>query len=648
MDFKVSYCMVTGVMHPRILLTGWITSDIIRLELHSGRHIIWQKNYTYAGTKAHSFKIDMDISRECFLSLFAYDGEKEKILLRIPAHFGVRLLNRKEKVQNAEGDCSENQKRISKSRPEEKTYDPMIGEEYRQWLTDKEQCINKENVKNVELLYQPLISIIIPVYNVAGEYLAQCIDSILNQTYQNFEICLADDCSTNQDTLDTLKRYEKKDNRVKVCYRLKNGHISLASNSALEMAEGEYVGLVDNDDLLAPTALAEVAAVLNRDRSIDFVYTDEDKLDMDGNRAEPHFKPDFAVDNFLSNNYVCHFSVIRKCIVEKVGGFREGYEGAQDYDLFLRVFNTTRKIHHIPEILYHWRQIPGSTALSGDNKNYAADAGVRALKDYFSNKKQEALVKIQASTIYCVSYSHVEEEMTDIVIESDDINKIKNTIESWLIKMEYQRYRFVIISEEATLMEQLAEYKKVIDIQQVKGIAEFNQYVYNSKSGYFLFWDADNTICDPEWLKVMISYVSNAKIGAVGSNVLHEDTGEFASGYVVVSKDKAIPVRKGYIAIGYSPVNRCLVGKTAYIVSRQHFADVGGFDEKLSPEVRHFDLQLKLHNMLKRNIVVPQIHYLQKEEIGWEEYLPELDSMRDFRRDPWYNPNLSGIIAYQL
>lgn len=644
MDFKVNYCMVTGMGHPRILLTGWITSDITKLELCSGRRIIWQLNYSDIGTKAHGFEINMGIPRTYFLTLFAYGKEGRVKLTGIPVHIGVRFRNRNN--HNTEIDRNEDEKQILKKRPEEKTYDPMIGEEYRQWLSSRESSMKKQEMTVEEFSYRPLISIIIPVYNVASEYLVQCIESILNQSYQNFEICLADDCSTKQETLDTLKSYEKRDNRIKVCYRQKNGHISEASNSAFEMAEGEYIGLVDHDDVLVSTALTEVVTALNKDRSIDLIYTDEDKLDADGKRVEPHFKPDFAIDNFLAINYICHFTVIRKSIVEMVGGFRKGYEGAQDYDLFLRVANISENIYHIPKVLYHWRQIPGSTALSGVHKSYAEDAGIRALNDYFAKKKKEVQVRLQ--TLYCVSYPYIEEKIIDIVIEHNDLNTIKNAIESWMLKTTYQNYRFVIVSEEECLLEKLGEYIKIIDIQQVKGIAEFNRYVYNSRSEYFLFWDAENKISDPEWLKVMASYASNTQIGAVGSNVLHEGTGEFASGFVIVSKDRAIPVRKSYIAMGCSPVNRCLVGKTAYMVSRQHFIEAGGFDEKLNSDVMHFDIQMKLHNMLRRNIVVPQIYYLQREEIGWEESLPELESMRGFIRDPWYNPNLSNIIAYQL
>lgn len=644
MNFRINYCKVTGVKHPRILVNGWIDSSIDELELYCRNKIIWKEKYFSTGIKAHAFEIAIDIPKSFSLDLIAISGKKRKRLVKIPVNIGIRLLNSKKTSWLRRNKKKASQDVPIKSKPNEKTYNPLVDVEYQQWLMNRKE----ESISDFVLKYQPLISIVIPVYNVEGKYLAQCIDSVLEQTYQKFEICLADDCSSNQETIDTLKRYEKKDSRIKICYRQKNGHISLATNSALAMAEGEYIGLVDNDDVLDKTALAEVVKVLNEDKSLDFIYSDEDKLDYNGKRVDPHFKPDFVFDNFLSSNYICHFSVIRRKYMEEIGGFREGYEGAQDYDLFLRIIKKTNRIHHIPKVLYHWRKIPGSTAVIIDSKNYAVDAGLRALKDFFMDGEIQVKVQCIAGTVYNVSYPFYEETMVDIVIVSDDLEKIKKTIDMWLVQLNYLNYRFVIISNNKIISQKLGEYQNIVDIHVVRKITEFNQYAYNCESNHFLFWSVENTIDNPEWLRVLVSYANNLHIGAVGSNVLNEETSEFASGYVVVNKHKAIPVRYDYIAIGYSPTNRCIVGKTTYLVNRQHFVEVGGFDTSLDLNAMHYDLQIKLHNMYKRNIVIPQIYYMQKQDIGWEEYLPEMESMSEFERDPCYNPNLSEIIAYKL
>ena len=202
MDIKLNYCTVTGVKHPRILVEGWITSDIESLELYCNNQIIWEENYYYVGTKAHPFTIAREIPKTISLELVAISGEKRKRLAKIPAHVGIRLINSyKSRSKNDKDDVL--QELLVKNMPSCKTYDPFVDAEYQQWLVNRKE----EIVNHVELKYQPLISIIIPVYNIGKKYLEECLDSILEQTYQNFEICIADDCSTNQETIDTLKRY---------------------------------------------------------------------------------------------------------------------------------------------------------------------------------------------------------------------------------------------------------------------------------------------------------------------------------------------------------------------------------------------------------------------------------------------------------
>ena len=227
-----------------------------------------------------------------------------------------------------------------------KLYNPFYSNEYNKWLKE-----NKKEVVYEELSYRPLISLLIPVYNINRKFLSECLDSILKQTYDNFEICLVDDCSTLKEVKETLEEYKNKDKRVKVKYRKTNGHISKTTNDALKMAKGEYIGLIDDDDLLDKDALYEVVKVLNEDKNIDMIYTDEDKLDPNGNYCDPHFKPDYSPDTLLSLNYICHFTVIRKKIVLDVGGFEVGLEGSQDHDLFLKVVEKTNRIYHISKIL---------------------------------------------------------------------------------------------------------------------------------------------------------------------------------------------------------------------------------------------------------------------------------------------------------
>ncbi|HJF39980.1 MAG TPA: glycosyltransferase, partial [[Clostridium] spiroforme] len=298
-------------------------------------------------------------------------------------------------------------------------YNFMKQEDYLEWLEVNE----KEDKEILSFDYNPLISICIPVYNVERKYLSECLDSILNQTYQNFEICLSNDCSTLKETLDTLEEYEKKDNRIKVFHRKENGHISKATNDALAIASGEFIGLMDNDDLLTKNALYECVKVLNENPNLDFIYSDEDKIDLAGKRRDPHFKSDFAPDSILGSNYICHFEIMRKSIVDKIGGFRVGLEGAQDYDIFLRFFEQTtpERIYHIPKVLYHWRMIEGSTAAEIDNKGYAIERGRQAVADALERRGINADVKVHPRVpYYIVEYKYEIEPMISIIIPTKD------------------------------------------------------------------------------------------------------------------------------------------------------------------------------------------------------------------------------------
>jgi len=247
--------------------------------------------------------------------------------------------------------------------------------------------------KYTHFRYQPLISIIVPVYNPPEIYLQKCFDSVLRQTYSNWELCLVDDCSPNPNIRQIISGYAAKDSRIKYSFHTKNGHISQTSNDAIALATGEFIALLDHDDEIAPHALSAVVKILNKSKDTDFIYSDEDKLSMSETHCDPSFKSDFAYDRLLSNNYICHLSVIRKSLVDQVSGFRLGYEGSQDYDLILRIIEKTNKIVHIPDILYHWRKIPNSTAAVYSVKSYANQASINTLVDHLKRIKTKGSVE---------------------------------------------------------------------------------------------------------------------------------------------------------------------------------------------------------------------------------------------------------------
>ena len=244
--------------------------------------------------------------------------------------------------------------------------------------------LNNSHFTNLDFAYNPKISIITPVYNVSSKWLDNCIHSVLRQSYSNWELCLFDDGSSSDDTLRCLKKWESKDVRIKIHYSAINEHISIASNKAIELATGDFIGFLDHDDELNQNALLEVVKILNTDQQVDLIYSDEDKIDQNGLRHSPYFKPNFSLFHVRSNNYICHFLVVRKKIGDSVGWFRTGFEGAQDHDLILSIVDNIDhdRIAHIPKILYHWRTIKGSTASGFNEKDYAFKAGLEAIKSH--------------------------------------------------------------------------------------------------------------------------------------------------------------------------------------------------------------------------------------------------------------------------
>ena len=339
---------------------------------------------------------------------------------------------------------------------------------YLKWIED-----NNEELKIEKLKYNPKFSIIIPVYNVKKQLLSECLESILNQSYSNFEICIADDNSSLEETILTLKEYEKNP-QIKIEYRKENGMISKASNSALSLATGDYIVLVDNDDTIEKDALYYFAKALNNDKNIDFIYSDEDKLDYNGKRMEPHFKPDYSPDTFKAVNYICHLSCIRKSIIDKLGGFRSEYDGSQDYDLFLRIEDITKSIYHVPKILYHWRQTKTSTAGYLGNKSYAYLAGKKALIDTFKRRNIEAEVTDNPKiSTYLVKYKHNNPKVSIIIPIKDKAKITKTCLELLYNKMNYSNYEVIIIdnnSQEQETFDLLNEYQNKYDNFKVKRI----------------------------------------------------------------------------------------------------------------------------------------------------------------------------------
>lgn len=557
-------------------------------------------------------------------------------------------------------------------------YHPFKQKDYLKWIINHE---TKPTYK--KLKYSPLISILIPVYNIERKYLSECLDSILNQKYQNFEVCLADDCSTLTETIETLKEYEKKDKRIKVVYRKENGHISKATNSALEIATGEFIGLMDNDDVITEDALYEMVLALNKNKNLDFIYSDEDKMDMEGNRCEPHFKPDYSPDSLLGGNYICHFEILRKSIMEEIGGFRSEYVGAQDFDLFLRFVEKTTpdRIHHIPKILYHWRKVPGSTADTVESKDYAIENGKKAVIDAMKRRNLDAeVITPIKSTHYIVEYQYKKEPLVSIIIPTRDMAKmLKQCIDSIYQKTVYKNFEIIIVdnnsSEEKTIqlfetLKQEHSNLKVISAQCEFNYSKINNLAVEQCRGeYLLFLNNDTKIISRAWLKSMVGYAMQKHIGAVGVKLLYPDD-TIQHGGVILGIDGT--ARHAFLhtpadSFGFYgrllvPYNYSAVTAACMLVSRKKFTEVNGFNEELKVAFNDIDLNLKLLKKGYYNIFLPQVevyHYESKSRgldsttEKYKKFLSEKEYLQthwseQLAHDRFYNPNFSLSYDFML
>ena len=556
-------------------------------------------------------------------------------------------------------------------------YDPLDKKQYNLWLEENKN--NKKNKKHEDLEYKPLISFLIPVFNVKGEYLSRCLDSILEQEYDNFEICVVDDASTLKDTKETLEKY-KDNKKIKIKYRNNNGHISRATNDALEMAKGEYVALMDNDDIISKNALYEVVKALNIDKKIDMIYTDEDKIDLDGKRCDPNFKSDWAPDSLLSSNYISHLGVLRRSIIKKIGGFRIGYEGAQDYDLYLRFTEKTDKIYHIPKILYHWRMIPGSTSMEIKNKSYALEKGKLALEDALKRRKIKGKVKIAKNCpYYYIEYDIIDNPKVSIVIPTKDLEKTtRKCLKSIYKNTTYKNYEIIVVnnnSEKEETIKLFKEYKnkyknfKVIDAKFDFNYSKINNLAIKEISGdYIVLLNNDVEVITPNWLELMLGYAEQNHIGAVGAKLIYPDDtvqhggvilGLGVAAHAFMGVDRNAIVWGGRLSV---PYDYSAVTAACLMVKKTKWEEVGGLEEELKVAYNDVDFCLKLLEKGYYNVFVPMVelyHYESKTR-GKDDTIEKrnrFNKEQNYMREKWkaridndvfYNPNYSRLSYYKL
>jgi GT2 family glycosyltransferase len=543
--------------------------------------------------------------------------------------------------------------------------------EYEAWLrrrrlTEADRQRIRREAEGME--NPPLISVILPVYNIDEKYLRLAIDSVRRQLYPYWELCITDDGSTEPHVADILNEYARLDSRIKVAFLPGNQGISAASNTSLAMATGDYVALLDHDDELAEQALYRVARAVAADRDTDMLYSDEDKLDLDGRHVEPFFKPDWSPEYFLTCMYTCHLGVYRTSLVRELGGFRSEYDNAQDYDLALRLVARTSRIHHIPDILYHWRKLPTSTAYDSSAKPLANPTARRALQNYLQTIGRPGRVEPGPGVgLHRIRFDLLSHPKVSIIIPSacrpitlrDEYTyHAVNCVENIRRRSTYDNYEVILLHPgqlQPALRRRLAQLD-VIPLTYAEPFnfsAAMNQGAARAEGEYLLFLNDDMEVITPDWLESMLEFAQFPDIGAVGARLLFPD-GRLQ--HVGVNIQDGCPGHAFYLSHGEHPGYFCTntvhrncsaVTGACLMTAASVFRSLGGFDVDFPLNYNDIDYCLRVRASGRRIVFTPYAelyhcesatkagtyaHELEAFKARWGEKLP---------RDPYFNPNLS-------
>ncbi len=547
-------------------------------------------------------------------------------------------------------------------------------EQYEIWMENNklsEQEIEKQ--KDHKFNFSPKISIVVPMYNTDEKFFKELIESLENQTYTNWELCLADGSEIQNET---LKQYYQKNEKIKYKFLNENKGISENTNIAIDMATGEYVGFLDHDDLLSQDALFEVIKVINENENVDFIYSDEDKIDENYERFEPYFKPDYSPETLACNNYITHFVVVKKELIDKVGKLNSEFNGAQDFDFVLRATNEAKKIIHISKILYHWRVHKSSTANVADAKPYAYEAGLKAVDAHLKRMGKKALVEDGQDIpgIYKIKYEIKGNPKVSILIPNrDNINLLKTCIDSILKITNYENYEIIVIENNSEKKETLEYYDEISKNEKVRiinsGIKEFNYSaiinfgVRNVDGEFVLQLNNDTKVLNSDWLENMIGYAQNKEIGAVGARLYYGDKTIQHAGIIIglsgIAGNQLVNLPYGkhaYFGREAATRNVAAVTGACLLCKRELYEEVGFMDEeKFKVAFNDVDFCLKLLEKGYRNIYNPYcelMHYESKSR-GYE-YTEEQEKRfnqesENFKSkwkkyidyDPYYNVNFT-------
>lgn len=521
----------------------------------------------------------------------------------------------------------------------------------------------------------PRLSVLIPVYNVSAKYLKECIDSVLRQSYPFWEICICDDCSSEPETIDLLDELCGSSPLIKIVRSMKNGGIADATNRALEIATGEFVVFLDNDDLLTPDALEEVAKAISHDPHVDVLYTDEDKIDQLGARIDHYYKPDWSPEHLESVMYILHMLVVRKRLVLSLGGLRPDYDGAQDYDLMLRCSRATNRIQHIPKVLYRWRAIPGSAAIAVDAKPVALQNGLRALSDHARQKYGSLAVAepgLLPGTFRLRRPLAYPPQVSLLIFTGNgrlelpgrgEIVLVENLVASIRERTDYGNYRIIVIDNSTLIPEQMKLFSDLgVEVRNFKRPGPFN---YAAKANFamrgastdsIILMNDDMEVIRPDWLTSLIELSNDPGIGAVGARLLHMDGSIQHVGTVLGVNTGAAHVYHSFPRdfVGYNGFTHLIRNYSAVTAAcmatrRSVAAQVGWMDEKLAIDFNDIDFCLRLAAAGYRVAYTPyaELYHYEGASIRRNAQSPEEIKLFCSRwetvlqNDPYYNPNLT-------
>nr|WP_236671877.1 glycosyltransferase family 2 protein [Enterococcus sp. BWB1-3] len=547
---------------------------------------------------------------------------------------------------------------------------------YKEWsnlhLPDKNELSNQR--KHV-FEKQPLISIVVPLYKTSEYYLNQLIDSVKTQSYEKWELCLSDGSGKNSPIRSILENFEKSDPRIKVVYNEKQLHISDNTNEAIKVASGEFIAFADHDDTLTPNALYENVLLINQHPNAEMIYSDEDKVYGDNQYVHPHFKPDFSVDMLCSLNYICHFLVVKRNIIDEVGMLRSEYDGAQDHDFILRCSEATKHIYHIPKILYHWRLSEDSTAENPESKMYAVEAGRKAVQAHYDRLGIPAVVeKGKYFGLYRTCMKRNSDPLVSIIIPNKDhIDDLSLCINSIQEKSTYKNIEYVIVENNSTQDSTFEYYEQLKkEIPQVKVVTYTGSFNYSAinnfgvsraEGEYYLFLNNDVEIISPETIEELLNYAMREDVGVVGSRLYYPDGTIQHAGVVVgfggIAGHTFVnqkPTENGYFNRIIIAQNYSAVTAACMMVRRDVFEQVHGFSEELAVAFNDIDFCLKVRKIGKLVVYNPyaELYHYESKSRGAEDTPEKIQRFQNeiavFQNkwpeilaegDPYYNINLS-------